>query len=398
MPLPDNNAPWPPPGWRDIYTKYAEWAAWWSGDMVALSRVYSSQAPPTRKGRFWAQEIREERRVMLHVPIASDIASTSADLLFSERPTIRIPAAHEERSPDGARTAQDRLIGLVEAGGVHNRLLEGAESAAALGGVIIGPVWDREIVDMPILRVAQVDQAIPEFRWGMLVACTLWHRLPDDQSGVVWRHLERHERGHILHGLYRGTEDRLGQRVPLSARPETAGLEDVIVLPAEMSETLAVRYVPNMRPSRLWRGNPVGQYLGRSDYAGSEGFMDALDEVYTSWQRDIRLGKARLPVPEVWLERRGDGEWVFDAEREIYAALNVDPMASEGWRTQLVQPEIRWEAHSRTCLDYLDRIISAAGYSPQSFGLQIEGRAESGTALRIRERKSLITRGKKGHY
>jgi len=46
----------------------------------------------------------------------------------------------------------------------------------------------------------------------------------------------------------------------------------------------------------------------------------------------------------------------------------------------------------------LDRIITSSGYSPQSFGLNIQGRAESGTALRIRERKSLKTQQKKAAH
>jgi hypothetical protein len=43
----------------------------------------------------------------------------------------------------------------------------------------------------------------------------------------------------------------------------------------------------------------------------------------------------------------------------------------------------------------LDRIITSAGYSHQSFGLNISGRAESGTALNVRERKSFATTSKK---
>ena len=59
------------------------------------------------------------------------------------------------------------------------------------------------------------------------------------------------------------------------------------------SPGLAVVYVPNQRPSS-WRNDPLGQHLGRSDLAGVESLMDALDEAYSSWMRDIRLGKARL--------------------------------------------------------------------------------------------------------
>ena len=43
-------------------------------------------------------------------------------------------------------------------------------------------------------------------------------------------------------------------------------------------------------------------------------------------------------------------------------------------------------------------IISMCGYSPQSFGLDIEGQAASGTALLIREKKSFSTRSRKLNY
>jgi len=102
-----------------------------------------------------------------------------------------------------------------------------------------------------------------------------------------------------------------------------------VTLPPQMQDTLAIRYVPNMRPSRVWRSDPIGTYLGRSDYSGSESMMDALDEVYTSWQRDIRLAKARLTVPDTWLQpvaMSGEGKPVlrFDEDKELFVALPMD--------------------------------------------------------------------------
>src|SRR5690606_8562377 len=107
-----------------------------------------------------------------------------------------------------------------------------------------------------------------------------------------------------------------------------------------------------------------GTYLGRSDYSGSESLMDALDEVYTSWQRDIRLGKARITVPDTWLQpvaMGGEGKVVlrFDEDRELFVALPMD--ATEGTLSAtLFQPAIRFTEHEQTCLHYLERIISAA--------------------------------------
>ena len=65
---------------------------------------------------------------------------------------------------------------------------------------------------------------------------------------------------------------------------------------------------------------------------------------------------------------------------------------------EATQFEMRADQFEKTCLNLLDRIITSAGYSPQSFGLNIAGRAESGTALNVRERKSFSTTSKKQSY
>lgn len=81
----------------------------------------------------------------------------------------------------------------------------------------------------------------------------------------------------------------------------------------------------------------------------------------------------------------------------MYEELDVDP-TSMTKVIEATQFEIRSAQFEQTCLNLLDRIITSAGYSPQSFGLNIAGRAESGTALNVRERKSFSTTNKKQSY
>ena len=49
-------------------------------------------------------------------------------------------------------------------------------------------------------------------------------------------------------------------------------------------------------------------------------------------------------------------------------------------------------------MELITRAVTAAGYSIQTFGINVDGRAESGTALNIRERKSFNTKVKKQQY
>ncbi len=395
--LPKNNIPWIPENQKQLYTEYAEADAWYSGDAARLANFYSGMIYPTDtvvgdfysdifnqtiapRAKFWGKKIYEERRNVMHVPVAGDIARTSADLLFSESP--KFTTQNEQTN--------EVLQGLLDDINVHNKLLEAAETCAAIGGVFLKINWDSDFSQYPFLSVVQPDSAMPEFEWGQLRAVTFWKDLYKEQNRKetkIYRLLERHERGKIEYGLYIGSEDNIGMRVGLATLPETANLPDEINTGIN---DLLVRYIPNMLPNRRHRGSNYGQ----SDFAGLESLMDALDETYTSWMRDVRLGLGRIMVPESFLQRLPNGELAFDVDREVFTPLDVDPLSSQSVGITNVQFEIRTQQHMDTCLELLHRIISSAGYSPQSFGLNIAGN-ESGTALNIRERKSFVTKSRK---
>jgi A118 family predicted phage portal protein len=409
MPLPQGGAvAWPPEGLKFVYDMYTIWGAWYSGDPNQIMQAMALRVNRGPNGSQWAKELVDEHETMLHVPVAGDISGVAADFLFGEPPKLKVAEAHLETASSTAKKTQARLDEIVAKGGVINRLRTGGESASAMGGVFLKPNWDKKLVPYPILDVAQADNAVPEFRWGILTACTFWLVVKDEgtKGGRVWRHLERHEldlggNGIILNGLYMGTHDTLGTPVPLDSLDETRHMTGLEVINPKIGGLLCC-YVPNMLPNRLMRGSALGQ----SDYNSTEPLMDALDMVYTSWIRDIELGQGRLIVPEMWLrwedEKRADGttkkQPKFDIQKKVFTALDVDPNSVDKAGVTINQFAIRTQEHLDTAMNLLERIVTTAGYSPQSFGLHIEGSAESGTALRVRERKSFNTNGKKQAY
>jgi hypothetical protein len=417
VPLPDNpNEPWPPPHWAPIARDQAEAAVWYSGDQDALARFYGAQTNGQDRrpsdglrsvaGKvsawFWGRRYGDEHtdRQRIHVPAASDVAATSADLLFGEPPSLVIPEAHEANAPSDAKDAEDRLNTLVEEDGIASTLLEAAEICAAIGDVYLRPLWDRDVApDHPLLTVVHGDRALPEFRWGHLVAVTFWREVMR-KGAEVWRHLERHEPGLILHGLYVGRDNVLGAKVDLARHDATAGF-DVDELGAINTrdllgvDGLIVRHVPNVKPNRRHRGYPIG----RHDTTGQEGLMDALDETFTSWMRDIRLGKARLVVPNEFLVRAGRGAGArFDTDQEVFSPLDIDPSSAEKAGITPVQFQIRVAEHERTAMALFERIVSGAGYSPQSFGLEGDGATQTATEVDARQDRSARTNGRKQRY
>jgi hypothetical protein len=411
MPLPSGDQPWPPLAVAKTYEKFIEWAAWYSGDPEQLKSVYataeSRPGSPSPWYRFWNRlgkvSPTGQQAAPLHVPFASDLSAYGASLLFGEPPQCRIQEAHEATEPPEGDTepvkpapantaagkCEDRLRELIEEGGMVNRLIEAAESASPFGGVYLYPAWDKTLRPWPILAIAQADNAIPVFRWGIL-ASVLFHRiLETTKDKKVWRHLELHEPGQITHGLYEGTAARLGEARNLSVRTETAGLTPTVTLPFD---ELDVEYVPNSRPNRLDRASD----LGGSDYQGSEGFLDALDETYASWMRDIRLAKARIVVPRDFLGKEGK----FHVDDEVYTPVDMDPQSAQKNGMLAHQFAIRFEEHQATIDGLILRMVGNAGYSPQTFGLMMRdgGTAEAAKALRIRENRTQLTLRRKGNW
>lgn len=412
MPIPTEGA-WPPPAIAPAYHAYRDWDAWSSGQPEKLRAVYSNRgvdgaqslAPSLRirPGQYAGGLVGTVSRWLwgspppgngrdgrLHVPLPADLARTAADLLFSEPPTLvaETPAV------------QERLDLLVE-DGLHTTLLQAAEANSTLGDIYLYPVIDPEVSDRAFLAAIHADGAIPTFRWGKLTEVTFWSLIKVDGSMYV-RHLEHHDvdrgAGRITHAVHEGTITDLGRAVPLTEHPETAYLADRLgpggFEPTGLDRLDVVR-VPNTGPQRRWRTQAGLKYLGRSDFDGNEQVFDALDDVWTSWMRDIRLGRGRLVVPEYMLSSLGAGQGaVFDPDREVYSQVNAMPSQNGSGVMQLTatQFEIRVTEHRETAEELTALAMRHAGLSPQTLGQQGDV-AVTATEVQAKERMSFTTRG-----
>jgi hypothetical protein len=104
-------------------------------------------------------------------------------------------------------------------------------------------------------------------------------------------------------------------------------------------------------------------------------------------------------VPAYMLESKGRGQGAgFDLDQEVFVPLNQAP--SDDGKSQLTvkQFAIRAADHEATVKQLLERIISGAGYSLQTFGLGDDGAAATATEVAARQKKSMTTREKKTRY
>lgn len=427
MALPNSSTEWPPKPYDKITDDMETWAAWYDGDQETLATIYGrmnvTRASQWSGGlvgamaRFFWGRPNPQGTKRVHVPAAADLARASSDLLFSERPTFLFPPpdhGDEDAEANDAwrEVAQARLDELFNNDETGAMLAESGELASAFGGVYFRLWWDGSISEKVMMSCHPADAAVPEWRYDRLAAVTFWRVLdaPDGvESSAVIRHLERHEKGRIEHGLYKGTESQLGEPVPLDWHPDTAWA-------AEMSDGdgvietgvdgLTAAYVPNVRPSRKWRKEPELANLGRSDFDGVEGLFDALDETMTSWMRDVDLGKARLLVAEDGLSNNGPGKGgTWDTDQEIFTKVPTSGMGAlasgdSGRMVEQTQFNIRWQEHSQTTAEILNALLRNAGLSAAEFSDQnLTVGVATATEINARERMSERTRNKKiGYY
>lgn len=443
MPLPvsDSTNVWPPANMTNIFAHMNQWSAWYSNDLAKLQAAYGGGTMADQTG-FFASEtggfkptigqrlqrffvgqhtIGANRNTKMPIPVAGMICQAVADLLYADPPTFTV-RVDTDNDGDGvsekvANPTQERLNQLAD-DSMYGILAQAAEVGAALGGAYLRVVWDTSIVaDRPFMDVVDADQALPEFRWGRLVAVTFWTVVAKDVS-KVWRHLERHElnsfgNGVIIHGLYEGENDKLGTRIPLESRPETANialmtrdrdtglpLSGVVGQIDSNTTGLCVEYLPNQGSQRLFRTDPVGRYLGRSSLDGIEPLMDQLAETMSDWMRARRAAKARVWYDKALLGNPGPGQGqVADLDQEVYvgtADTIKGPNVKMSDKLQVLQPQFIIDGYQKTAVQLLETILQMSGFALQTFGM-VNTRTQADTTateIESRERITFLTRAR----
>lgn len=434
MPLPSADTTWPPNTMDVPYRAHEIDDAWFTGDEGRLETVYANPANQGGSGLFggirrWFHGTpnpmnQTQPPVKLHLPVPAEIARMSASLLFGEMFTALFESALPEKQapiPEPGSSADTtpakkvdpyeklntRLKDLLD-DNAHARFLEAGEYASAHGGSYLKVAWNKTVHPQGAFLVAvAADTVVPEFQYGNLTAATVWARLAP-MAGQHYLLLERHEPGRILYGLYESAEKQmLGHTVPLDAHPDAAALVGIVDESGQVltgTQLLTIQYLPNVKPNKKWRRDPLARNFGRSDFDGAYDVFDAVDENFTGYMREFRLSKARLTVPKGALTAGKPGQGAsFNADQEIYVELgeqvgSLNPEGGQGTATpaamELFQPQIREQEYRDAIQQLKEWAYEACGYSAQTFGSAGDV-AITATEVTSREKLTILSRAVK---
>ncbi|WP_392452022.1 phage portal protein [Corynebacterium dentalis] len=411
-----NDTAWPPAPLAPLFDMVGEASAWWEGDARGLTATYGAKVRSSQFAGgvvgaasrfFWGKPTAPNQSgKKLHLPLAADIASTVANLLFETAPSFKAtpPVTAEKDSEEGeveenhTQRILDELLNSEQFGA---DLLVAAESASALGGVYWRIQWDQSISPHPWITWVDADSAIPEFRYGRMVAVNFVEELARIDEKYTHRLITRYDTGRIDYQLMRGKDANLGEIVPLTEHPATAGLvldqNSGISLGAPI---LAAGYIPNALPNPGFRKNGLLRNLGRPDLSPDLfDLFDLLDETWTSLQRELRLGRMRITAPDYMLEKRGMGQGTtFDVDREVYDPMyGVSPEDNPG--VQFHQPDLRVEKHLQVSNGIVREVLRRVNISASTFGLDDTGTgAMTAREIEAKTKQSVQTWKAKSRY
>ncbi len=405
---------WPPPQLATVTARVDECRVWWEGDPDKLDKYYGGTGRTSPSGQqnkglraawdaFWGKAgttANGETAPRMHAPIARDISKLSAVSLFAKPPRIL-------RAGDEPESIQALIDDKFNTPRFHSNLYTAGETSSALSGVFGRVVWDEDIQDGTWIEWVDPDHAIAEWHRGRLKAVTFFTELDTDDPRTIWRHMERYEKGRIVHELYKGTATNLGVRMSLNDHEAT---QDI---PVELGDDgysyvdlgideLAVDYVPNELPNPEWAKDPQLRNLGSSDISVDLiPIYHKIDRVYSSLMWDVDAGRAKVVVSRDLLQNAGPGAGLhLPAEQGLFTQVGT-AIGKEGSAESLFQyfqPAIRVLEHDQVGEMLLREVLRRTGYSPVSFGMSDEVAQTATEATGKKEWTVLTTEGKARYF
>lgn len=326
----------------------------------------------------FAAEMTKKKKILMYIVcnFGGLISKVSADLLFGEQ----IGLSYPDNATDKHKNFLDSFIKLND---LHTQNYESALANSYLGDQFIKLYRDdKNVVHADYINPAIVEVETEGDNKKAIERIILsWVK----QAGA-YRYLRKeiHEKGKIINELWRLDKGD----TPLS-KVDLKTIDDYAKIPDSQDtgiDDFLVRHIPNWRTSRL--------FWGLSDYMDLLSLFDEANN-RVSRIKDIldKHSDPKLAVPPGVI--RDDG---------TIKGANFDLVEVSGTsQSSLTKPEyITWDASLDSAFKEIDKIVEFlflfSETSPAAFGMDKNGAAESGRALKFKLIRTLGKISRKKNY
>ena len=387
-------------GLRDRFTREMLInSVWYSGDDVELKQLYEKDLPAYKTTKFfndelnyfWARPQGDSNFRKIHVGIPQLISEKMVDLLTSNGYEYNVYDDVEREEVN--EEEKTRLFEILDYNNFELLLPEAIETESWSGGVAFKLSTNKKY-KYPIIEVIQPEEYEPRVEAGRIVEDIFIKYFNKDNT--IYKLKEHYGvddiGGYIRYKLYRKTTDDDWVEANVSELEQTKDLKDITF--RGIYEKFSI-YKPNKLPNSMFRGSR----LGESDYSGSHGMFDAIDEIYSTMVQEFRDGKIKnfWPSALLPLDPISQKEFIPDNFKKDFVVYNSGVGEKEKpEKPEIVQGDIHSEKYVEALKKSLEVVLNNAGLSPQTIGLTgLEAVSASEESQELREKISVRTREKK---
>ena len=378
-------------------------SVWYSGIEPDIAYFYKKEAPKFyRSGEsseslnyFWANGDTEIRKI--HSGFPQLMCEKMADLITGNGYDISIEGKNEEELKEelDLMLNDNKFKAMI--------LSKSIETESWSGGVAWKLSWNPTLTEYPIIEVWQPENYTNRIISGRVI------------EDIFYVYYEKGNDKYRLSEIY-GVDKLKGAYIDykverlvfLKSGQNDGGSKWVPAKFTDLEQTKDLKriefngyfkrlslYKPNKTPNSEFRNSN----LGESDFAGSYGGFDAVDEILSTWIQEFRDGKLNRYFPEeLMLKNLTAGKFQYPSNFIKQHILYADNPNSDknDQKIQYAQGDIRTDKHIQSYKIWVTQILNNAGLSPLTVGVTgLESIDASAESQQEREKVSIRTRNKK---
>lgn len=387
---------------KHMTRRLLENSVWYSGNEQDLAYFYRKEAPKFyRKGEasesmnyFWANNNNDIRKI--HSGFPQLICEKMTDLIVGNGYKFNVEGVNEVE-------LQEELDEMLEDNKFRSMLLsKSIETETWSGGVAWKLSWNPSLTEYPIIEAWQPENYTSVIISGRVI------------QDIFYIYYEKGNEKYRLSEIY-GVDKTKGayidyklEQLMFSSNTQSEGGKWIPCNLNELEQTKDLKkiefngyfkrlslYKPNKLPNSEFRYSNIGE----SDFAGSYGAFDAVDEIISTWIQEFRDGKLVRYFPEeLMLKSMDNGQYsypgAFKKDHILYAdspSENVDKQ-----KILYEQGDLRTDKHIESYKVWVTQILNNSGISPLTVGVTgLESIDASSQSQQEREKVSIRTRNKK---
>ena len=371
---------------------------WYAGNDLELKQLYerdlksfkTSPYTTDELNYFWASLTEGTNVRKVHSGLPQLISEKMVDLIMSNGYEYRVYEDKELEIED--EDNQERLEIILDDNSFHNLLQEGIETESWAGGVAFKLSTNPQF-EYPIIEVIQPEEYEPTVVAGRIVEDTFIKYF--NRGDITYKLKESYgvddAGGYIKYKMFKYVADDW-KDADLKDIEETKDLKDITF--NGIMEKFSI-YKPNKLPNSEFRGSR----LGESDYSGSHGLFDAIDEVISTMVQEFRDGKIKNFWPSNLLpvDPTTNTTYLPPALKKDFIVYNTGVGEKEqANKPEMVQGKVQSDMYIGVYKKLIESVLNNAGLSPQTIGVTgLESTAASEESQELREKTSIRTREKK---